>query len=231
MNPDAQAQLLSYLYWLKSRGLNFPLSQPSPAPDEVNPTSSDDDIRPEDRGWPAHKDAVQCQKCPLHQARPGVAWGIGSEQPKVMIVGDTPGKEAASIGQPFAGESLFLLEKMLASIGLEAAECFFMNLIQCPTTNPDQLRQSYEPCQPFIQSFISKIQPRIIVALGPLTMSLLTEGALDFNVNKGQIKDWNHFKIQGSYHPRSLLRTPELKAESWNHLKQLQHFLAPEARH
>ena len=45
--------------------------------------------------------------------------GEGSSEAKIMFVGEAPGENEAKSGRPFCGRAGKVLEKLLASVGLE----------------------------------------------------------------------------------------------------------------
>ena len=60
-----------------------------------------------------------CQKCALGKTRKNLVFGRGLYNPPVMFIGEGPGADEDSQGEPFVGRAGKLLTKMINSIGIE----------------------------------------------------------------------------------------------------------------
>ena len=70
----------------------------------------------------------ECTACKLSETRHNVVFGEGSENAKVMFVGEGPGETEDLTGRPFVGKAGMLLDKMLLAAekaGLRAASEVF----------------------------------------------------------------------------------------------------------
>lgn len=56
--------------------------------------------------------------------------GDGPMRPRLLFVGEAPGRNEARLRKPFIGASGRLLEEMLASVGIQRAEVFITNTVK-----------------------------------------------------------------------------------------------------
>src|SRR3954463_620288 len=66
---------------------------------------------------------------PLYPGRVFV-FGMGNESARVLVAGESPGPQDIATGEPFTGPAGDLLKRMLASIGLSAADCWLTNVVK-----------------------------------------------------------------------------------------------------
>ena len=59
-----------------------------------------------------------CERCPLAATRGQVVFGAGDPDAQLLLVGEAPGYHEDQGGEPFAGQTGELLERLLAGIGL-----------------------------------------------------------------------------------------------------------------
>jgi uracil-DNA glycosylase family 4 len=71
-----------------------------------------------------------CYKCPLKDA-PGVVWGEGNANAKLVIIGQCPGQDEIAQGRPFIGGSGRILDNSLQHAGVERSEVFITNAVKC----------------------------------------------------------------------------------------------------
>ena len=67
--------------------------------------------------------------CPLKKTATNTVFGVGNPEATIMLVGEAPGAEEDRQGQPFVGASGQLLDRMLASIGLNREAVFITNML------------------------------------------------------------------------------------------------------
>ena len=61
---------------------------------------------------------------------PNYVGGIGSVEPKLMIVGEAPGKHEDEQGIPFAGPTGNILNECLFKAGVSRGECYLTNVVK-----------------------------------------------------------------------------------------------------
>jgi DNA polymerase len=149
----------------------------------------------------------------------------GNPKADIMIIGEAPGRDEDIQGKPFVGRSGQLLDKMLASIGLNEESFYITNVVNWrPPKNRNPKPEEIELCRPFLEKHVELVQPKIILLVGGVSMSALTD-LTGIMKHHGQ---WEDIKLGGLnlpampiYHPAFLLRQPALKKEAWRDLLNL----------
>jgi len=163
--------------------------------------------------------------CPLKKTATNLVFADGNPQAKVMLVGEAPGADEDRQGVPFVGVSGQLLDRMLATIGLDRTSVYITNIVPWrPPGNRQPTPQEIAACKPFVEKHITLINPEILVLVGGVAMKTL------FNTNDGIMRlrgTWQSYtspdlkepiKAIATYHPSFLLRSPGQKAQSWQDL-------------
>ena len=147
----------------------------------------------------------------------------GNPQAKIMFIGESPGRDEDIAGKPFVGRAGQLLDRMLAAIGLSEDNAYITNICNWrPINGRTPGPQEIELARPFIARHIELAAPQIIVAVGGLSVEVLT-GQKGITKLRGQWQDYSvsdamQTPLMPLYHPAFLLRRPELKAEAWRDL-------------
>ena len=148
--------------------------------------------------------------------------GEGSLEAKIMFVGEAPGENEAKTGRPFCGRAGKVLEKLLASVGLERKDVYITNIVKDrPPKNRDPLPEEIELYAPFLDKQIEIIKPEIVVTLGRFAMAYvmnrygLAEKLDSIGALHGCKLQAISFKLIPLYHPaaaiynQSLMKTLE----------------------
>lgn len=160
-----------------------------------------------------------CQRCALSQNRARIVFGAGDPHARVVLVGDAPGREDEGCGQPFAGETGDLLERMLFAIGLTRESVYLCQLTMCRPLQPrPPAPQELAACEPFFQRQIAAIRPALILALGDVVRQRLVDGASRPGADDGAATGLG-IPVVALPHPAELLRDPARKREAWEGLK------------
>lgn len=174
-----------------------------------------------------------CEKCELWLTRKNTVPGEGSNQPKIMFIGEAPGANEDIQGRPFVGRAGKLLEELLDVIGLKREEVFIGNVLKCrPPDNRDPEPSEINACTPFLDRQLSVMKPKVIATLGNFATSYILNkyglGAENIGKIHGEVFPVNNLmistKIVPLYHPAAALRNPNLRAvliEDFRTLKEL----------
>ena len=163
--------------------------------------------------------------CPLKKTATNLVFTDGNPKARIILVGEGPGAEEDRQGLPFVGPSGQLLDRMLASIGLDRTNALISNIVFWrPPGNRNPTTTEIATCLPFVERLIELVDPEIVVALGgPAAKTLLgkSEGV-------GRLRGrWFSYSTPGMprpakatavYHPAYLLRTPAQKRNTWRDL-------------
>ena len=172
--------------------------------------------------------------CALRDTATQLVFADGAEDAQLIIVGEAPGAEEDRAGRPFVGPAGQLLDRMLASIGLDRGKVRIINSVPWrPPGNRAPSESEIAICLPFLHRHIALVRPLGLLALGAVaTKTLLPEaGGSGIRRLRGT---WRTAQITGleaplpclpSYHPAYLLRTPLAKSESWQDFLTLREWL------
>lgn len=106
--------------------------------------------------------------------------GTGPLEPKLMIIGEAPGRLENERGEPFQGAAGQLLDTFLLSAGINRSECYITNVVkyQPPFNDLKKLSLigvSLEESIDYLWSKeISRIKPNAILAVGDLALNATT---------------------------------------------------------
>ena len=166
--------------------------------------------------------------CGLKKTATNLVFGDGNPEAPIIFVGEAPGAEEDRKGIPFVGPSGQLLDRMLASIGLDRTQVFISNTVFWrPPGNRTPAPGEMAVCMPFVERLIELVDPQIVVAVGgPAANSLLGQKA-----SVGRLRGkWFTYSSKGLakpieataiYHPAYLLRTPAQKRATWQDLLEI----------
>ena len=153
----------------------------------------------------------------------------GSLDPKVMFIGEAPGRVGADrTRRPFYGDkSGNNLQMLLDSIGLSREEIFITSAVLCsPRSSTDAnrkpTRSEVRNCCAFLKTTFELVDPPVVATLGSVALDgikSIEPHSLSLKQNAGQIADWNGRKLIPLYHP-----SPQVVAAQRGLQIQLEHF-------
>jgi DNA polymerase len=155
--------------------------------------------------------------CALKFSAKNLAFADGNPDGRVMLVGEAPGADEDRIGKPFMGRSGQLLDRMLATIGLDRSQVYVANIVPWrPPGNRTPTPQEIAICKPFIARQIELANPEFLLCLGgPATQNLFTYKA----------EDGREIRALPTLHPAYLLRQPLQKRLGWRDFMTLRRAL------
>lgn len=164
----------------------------------------------------------KCKKCSLHITKKNYVFGEGSENAKIMFIGEAPGANEDNKGRPFIGRAGKILDELLGSINLDRGDVFICNILKCrPPNNRDPSITETEACISFLNSQINIINPKIICPMGNHAVRyILTKFGLKNKLEgisklHGKVFNittiTNSIKIIPLYHPAVATYNPDMK--------------------
>ena len=185
------------------------------------------------------EDLGDCTRCKLHkQGRKQIVFGVGNPRAELMFVGEGPGADEDTQGEPFVGRAGQLLNNMIKAMGIRREDVYIANVVKCrPPGNRTPERDECDTCSPFLMRQIAVIKPKVVVALGAVSaknllainapMSELRGRFYDFLPSGARSTDpsWQGAKLAVTYHPAFLLRDPRQKGEAWKDLQMVMKYL------
>lgn len=166
--------------------------------------------------------------CALRETATNLVFADGNPAADLMLIGEAPGAEEDRAGLPFVGTSGRLLDRMIASIGLDRTQVLITNILPWrPPGNRAPADAEIAACLPFLHRHIALVRPRHLVLLGATAARALIGGKDGIRRMRGR---WYPIDVPGlpapvpalaTYHPAYLLRTPAAKRDLWADLRLL----------
>lgn len=176
--------------------------------------------------------AYDCRRCGLCRGRSQIVLDRGNPRASILVVSERPGANEDRLGQAFVGRSGELLDKILASIGLDAnRDTLITNVVKCKG-EVDRAPTSDEAaaCLPFLDRQIALVKPRVVLLLGSVALKWIDPGHREFKMEEeaGRFFTLERFpgvQLMVLYHPAFLLRDPSKKRDMWEHVQRLRAYL------
>jgi DNA polymerase len=172
--------------------------------------------------------------CALKTTATQLVFEDGARNARVHFVGEAPGADEDREGRPFVGRAGQLLDKMLASIGLDRTRVYISNVVPWrPPGNRTPTPLEVAACLPFTRRQIELVGADFVICLGAPSMQALLE------IKDGILKTRGRWMAYGAgerrvpamamLHPAYLLRQPLQKRLAWRDLRALRRALDGEA--
>jgi uracil-DNA glycosylase family 4 len=170
--------------------------------------------------------------CALKRTATNTVFADGVAEGRIMLIGEAPGRDEDRVGKPFVGRAGQLLDKMLASIGLDRQKnAYITNVINWrPPDNRDPSPDEAAACLPFLRRHIELAQPKVIILLGAVAARHVV------GVSDGIMKlrgRWMEYRVgdqmvplMPTLHPAYLLRQPAHKKLAWRDLQAVRDRMA-----
>jgi uracil-DNA glycosylase family 4 len=153
-----------------------------------------------------------CKRCPrMAESARVLGVGCGSLNPKVMFIGEAPGRLGADASElPFHGDkSGHNFESLLEQVGLSRYDAFVTNAVLC---NPkDENGNNATPsstevsnCAQFLKEQLELVDAPVIVTLGAVALratALITTHKLTLKDSVRQAHPWAGRQLIPAYHP------------------------------
>jgi uracil-DNA glycosylase len=148
---------------------------------------------------------------------------IGNAGASLMIISDLPSAEEIEQSRLSGGNTGRLLEQMLAAMGQKLDDCYVTALA---TTRP-AIGEIPEGAEPALAAFMTHqmkiVKPKAVLILGTAACQALLNAEL--MTARQNLHYFNHDgqKVTAltTFHPRTLLARPILKAQAWKDLQML----------
>lgn len=161
-----------------------------------------------------------CTACALHRDRQQIVFGEGSQEAPVVFVGEAPGAEEEREGRPFRGQAGELLDKILASIGLDRTRVYLCNLLKCRLPgNRNPTPEEIGACRGYLERQLALLKPRLIVTLGAFAAQTLLQTSEPLSRLRGQDHTFNGIPVIPTLHPEALIFHPQNKRQVWEDMK------------
>ena len=146
---------------------------------------------------------LECKRCQLHENAINKVIMRGAETPKVLFIGEAPGKNEDEAGIPFCGRAGKVLDELIAYMDLKENEYAIINTVKCrPPNNRKPTQKELKTCRPFLLAQIELLDPQVIILLGNTAEQAFCVSALDWGEAIATPEGKHLIKL---YHPAALL--------------------------
>ncbi len=167
-------------------------------------------------------------------------FGCGCTEPKLLLIGEAPGREEVKLSRPFSGAAGKNLDEFLQLAGISRDEIYITNAIKyrLSKVSPKTGRLSNRPAtrdeiissRVFLLKEIELISPACVVTLGNVPLRAVMG---DFSVNIGEMHGRPAYEKIGKkklmifplYHPASVIYNQSLKQTCQDDILKLREVL------
>ncbi|MBC9176444.1 uracil-DNA glycosylase, partial [Pseudoroseomonas ludipueritiae] len=188
----------------------------------------------------ALREAMAQVDTPLRETATNLVFADGQPGAPIMLLGEAPGADEDRQGRPFVGVSGQLLDRMLASIGLDRhaanlqSSFYISNILPWrPPGNRTPTDAEITLFLPFVLRHIALARPKRLVLLGGVAAKSLLRAKDGITRLRGR---WHDLPTDAgplpalpTWHPAYLLRNPAAKRESWADLLLLRRSIESDA--
>ncbi|MBU8538429.1 uracil-DNA glycosylase [Falsiroseomonas tokyonensis] len=208
-----------------------PAIQPAALPLVAPPAAAAGARAAEAQDLAALRAAIAETDSPLRDTATNLVFADGVAESGLMMIGEAPGADEDRLGRPFVGLSGQLLDRMMASIGLDRSRNFYLtNILPWrPPGNRTPTDGEIALFLPFLLRHIELVQPRHLVLLGGTPAKTLLRAKEGITRLRGR---WHRLPGEAgglpalpTLHPAYLLRSPAAKREAWMDLVLLRRTL------
>jgi uracil-DNA glycosylase len=155
------------------------------------------------------------------------------EDARVLLIGEAPGKEEDEQGKPFVGRSGQLLDRMLATIGLDRRRNLLISntIFWRPPGNRPPTPGEIAVCLPFAERLIALMKPELLILAGGVAAQTVLRREDGVMRMRGRRLVYNReglplpVNAMVMLHPAYLLRRPQEKRLAWGDLLLLEAWL------
>ncbi len=167
------------------------------------------------------------EHCALKRGARSLVFSDGNPAARVMIIGEAPGRDEDRLGKPFVGRAGQLLDKMFEAIELDRSAqareetLYITNVMPWrPPQNRDPQADEIEMMLPFVERHVALVDPDFIVLMGNISCQAVL-GKRGITRLRGEWTEAFGKPALPMFHPAFLLRSPQMKRETWTDLLSL----------
>jgi DNA polymerase len=170
----------------------------------------------------AARDALACERCPLHEAATQTVFGEGPAGATVMFVGEQPGDQEDVIGRPFVGPAGQMMDRALEEAGIDRRMVYVTNAVKHFKFTPRGKRRIHqtpevpeiEACKFWLGLEREVVRPKLLVLMGGSAARAIMGRAVTISRERGRpltLPDGQMAFV--TVHPSYLLRLPDEEAK------------------
>ena len=173
--------------------------------------------------WEELEEVVkQCRKCRLCEIRKNVVFGVGNREADIMFIGEGPGADEDTQGEPFVGKAGKLMNMAFDMLGIKREEVYIANIVKCrPPNNRNPQDDEAENCLDYLRNQVILVKPKIIVLLGSVALKNILGKEYGITASRGKWVERKGILYMPTWHPAALLRDENKKIDFIKDLKQV----------
>lgn len=145
----------------------------------------------------------------------------GNRNADIMLIGEGPGADEDTQGEPFVGRAGQLMNKAFIGLGIKREEVYIANIVKCrPPQNRNPENDEAVACMDYLRSQVMLVKPKIIVLLGSVALKNILGNEYGITASRGKWIEKNGIIYIPTWHPAALLRDETKKIDFWKDLKE-----------
>ncbi len=149
----------------------------------------------------------------------------GEPNATIAVVGESPGPPDADSEKPFQGPTGDLLNRILASIGLNRANTYLTNIVKYISAGDEITPELMKFFTPFVWRELAVVKPKVVLLLGNTPTKALLNTKQAISKVRGEFHEIGGMMLMPTFNPAYLLRDPSKKREVWEDIKRVRSFL------
>ena len=163
-------------------------------------------------------EAKSCTRCPLYQDATQIVFGQGSEDARLIFVGEQPGDKEDLAGVPFVGPAGAIFDEALAAAGLDRKQCYVTGAVKHFKFTPrGKVRLHKTPdtpeilaCRWWLDKELVSVRAPLVVAMGATALYALTGKRITMRDARGRTQPFGEGRrLFATVHPAYVLRIPD----------------------
>ncbi|WP_280508231.1 UdgX family uracil-DNA binding protein [Nocardia flavorosea] len=161
--------------------------------------------------------AAGCRGCDLYRNATQTVFGEGPADAPVVMVGEQPGDQEDTQGQPFVGPAGRLLDRALGEAGFDREAVYLTNAVKHfkfaergkRRIHKQPNRTEVVACSAWLATELELVAPELVVCLGAVAAKAILGPSATVGELRGQVVQRPDYRITGTVHPSSVLRAPD----------------------
>jgi uracil-DNA glycosylase family protein len=168
-------------------------------------------------------EAAGCTRCELYGPATQTVFGEGPVTAWLMMVGEQPGDREDVEGAPFVGPAGRVLDTALERAGIDRSEVYVTNAVKHFRFEREGKRRIHKTpgvthiraCRHWLDGELAAVRPTALATLGAIAAKALLGSGFKITKARGQVVEWEGYRLVPTVHPSSILRgPPEAREES-----------------
>jgi uracil-DNA glycosylase len=169
------------------------------------------------------REAAGCTRCELYGPATQTVFGEGPVTAWLMLVGEQPGDREDIEGAPFVGPAGRVLDTALERAGIDRSEVYVTNAVKHFRFERQGKRRIHKTpgvthiraCRHWLDGELAAVRPTALATLGATAAKALLGSGFKITKSRGQVMEWEGYRLVPTVHPSSILRgPPEAREES-----------------